>query len=338
MSIRSSHPRPPGTRASSTRARLLMAHREALILLRGRASWATLLALGAVAWLPVLLVPLRAGRLGVAAFDQVTPLMLALGGLVLPLVSLLIGTDVLAGEIEDSTLKQVVTLPISRDACLLGKALARAGLFGATYLLTFTSAGVMVALVQGREGVTDFAAVTLSGLLLCLVCGGIGAWLGVVGRGRVRAYGAALVTWLLLAIALDAMLLAVVIARAPAAPESIGRHGHDELTVPAARAPSHQRAPSANSASNTDADPHARAGGDVAALPTAPFPWLLLLDPIDLYRLSALTAGPGLGARLHLGLPDEGRRTRMLPLIVGWLLWLVVPAILAIHRLRRAPL
>ncbi|MFQ5720266.1 MAG: ABC transporter permease subunit, partial [Acidobacteriota bacterium] len=240
---------------SGSGATMLVARREAALLVRGRTAGALVAVLGAVAWIPVLLTPLRSGTLGIATFGEATPLLLALAGVVLPLLALLAGTDLLAGEIEDGTLVPVLTLPISRRTCFIGKGLARAALLATAYTTAFGSAGAAVALAHGAAGGVDFVAVAAAGLLLCLVCGGLGAWLGAAGAGRVRAYGAALASWVVLAFVLDAILLALVVAMT-APPPRVGMHGHGELSVM-------EKTPPA-------ADPHAHAGGDVGTGPSTP--------------------------------------------------------------------
>jgi len=304
---------------------LLVAGREVTLLRRGRTARVAFGLLAAVAWLPALLVPLRAGAAGIAAFGETTLLTLALGGVVLPLLALLAGADLLAGEIEDGSLAPVLTLPVSRAACFTGKALARAGLLGSVYLVSFVSAGVTVAVLRGADGWRDYAAVAASGLFLCLACGGIGALLGAAGRGRLRAFGAALVTWLVLVVALDTLLLALVVAQAPAPPAEVGVHGHGELVAPATP-PLH--------------DPHAHGDHrpETATATGTPLTWLMLLDPVDVYRLTALSAAPSLRARLALAVPGGGLPGRWLPLITGWWVWWVVPPLLALWRFRRVGL
>jgi len=213
---------------------LLMAGRELRILRRTRAVRLGSLLLGAVAWLPVLLPPLRRGTLGIAAFDEMVPLQVALGGVVLPLLALLAGAELLAGEREDGSLVPLLTLPLSRGSCLLGKGLGRATALGAAYLACTASAGAAVALARGPQGVWDWTAVTAAGLLLGLASGGIGVLLGAGGRGRVRAFAAALLAWLVMVLALDAALLTAVVALAPPPPHEIGMHGHAELPPPGA--------------------------------------------------------------------------------------------------------
>jgi len=214
---------------SMLRGLLLTAGREVTLLRRNRAAGLSLLLLVAVAWLPPLMVPLRRGVLGLAAFPELTPLSLAVIGVVVPLIALLAGTDLLAGELEDGSLVPVLTLPITRSACLLGKYAGRSLLFSVGYGFAFASSAFTIATVSGVEGLGDYILVAACGLALSLSCLAVGAAIGASRGGRVKAFGASLVVWLLLVFVIDAALLAVLVAGAPAAPGSVGAHGHAEL-------------------------------------------------------------------------------------------------------------
>jgi ABC-type transport system involved in multi-copper enzyme maturation permease subunit len=303
---------------------LLVAGREIKLLRRGRALRGMLLLLAAVAWLPPLLLPLRAGVLGLAPFRESVLLTLALGAVILPLLGLLAGADMVAGEAEDGTLVPLVTLPVSRAALFLGKLLGRGLVLAGTYALAFVSAASTIALASGPAGARDHLAVTTAGLLLLLACTGIGAALGTSGRGRVRAFGAALGAWLVLVFALDAVLLSIVVALAPPPPAAVGTHGHGELAAPR-ELPIHDPAHHAGSA---EAEAPPAAAGSA---------WIMAADPVDLFRLSALVGGPGLAARLAIGLPAAGH-VAWPPLVTGWLLWLGLPPVAGLLRLRRTVL
>lgn len=305
-----------------SRGVLLVAAREVKLVRRNRAARVGFVLLLLLAWLPPVLVSLRAGALGLGAFPEVTPLTLALTGAVLTLLALLAGADLLVGELEDGSLVPVLTL-LSRSTCLWGKYLARAGLFTVAYLVAFGSVGVAVFVMRGGEGLPDFLAVGVVGWLLAVACLGLGAALGATRRGRVRAYGAALAVWLLLVFVLDAILLTAVVATAPPPPESVGTHGHAELHV-------HTRSPGD--------DPHARYAEPTPEPRVAPSAWLMLLNPVDLFRLSALAGGPGLRQRLQLALPAADPTGLRLPLAAAWLAWVLVPLAVASWRLRRVTL
>lgn len=305
---------------------LLVARREGKLLRRSRASRAAAILLLAIAWLPPLLVSLRGGRLGLAGFEEVTPLALAVAGVLLPLLALLAGSDLLAGEIEDGFLVPLISLPIPRSVCYLGKFLGRGVALGAVYLGAFASVALTIWGLHGSSGWQDYAVVGVAGLFLSLSCAGIGAVIGSRGRGRVRAYASSLAVWVLLVFALDAGLLAAVVAMAPPPPESVGHHGHDELVVPPSGS---TRAGAEGAGGGTHAE---TAEGDSVPLSIH----LMLLDPVDLFRLSAFTLGPDLGARWTLATAREPVSTSALA--VAWIFWIVVPAALGLMLFRRVSL
>ncbi len=165
-----------------------------------------------------MLPPLRSGVLGLASFADLLPLQIALAAVVLPLLALLAGAELLAGEIEDGTLVPALVLPISRRECFAGKCLGRAAVLTSAYLAAFAGAGLAVALRHGPEGGAGWLAVAGAGLLLVLSAGALGAAAGARGRGRVRAFGAALALWVGLVFVLDAILLTAIVALAPPPP------------------------------------------------------------------------------------------------------------------------
>jgi ABC-type transport system involved in multi-copper enzyme maturation permease subunit len=303
----------------------LVAGREIRLLRRRRAVRGALVLLAAVAWLPPLVLSLRAGSLGLATFEESVLLTMALGAVVLPLLALLAGTDLFAGEIEDQTLTPLITLPISRAAWFAGKYLGRTSLLSTSYVAAFGSVALAIGAFRGTAGWQDYSVVLVSGLLLCLVCGGIGAALGVSAHGRVRAFGSALVVWLAMVFVLDALLLAVFVAFAPLPPQQVGTHGHSELTPPGREMPIHDRFGHGPLAAP---EPGARSSAV----------WLLALNPTDLFRVSAFAWGPALRTRMTVALPEADSLASAVPLVVGWLVWLSVPPLVAVWRFRRVAL
>ncbi|MDH3744440.1 MAG: ABC transporter permease [Acidobacteriota bacterium] len=312
---------------------LLIARREVRLLSRSRATQGALVLLVSVAWLPAILLPLRRGSLGVASFTELLPLQIALGAVILPLLALLAGAELFAGELEDGSLIPALTLSISRRACFVGKCLGRAATLGAAYLVAFASAGLAVAATHGGTGWRDWAVVTASGLLVSFSSGGVGAALGAAGSGRVRAFGAALVTWIILVFALDALLLTIVVALAPPPPGSIGEHGHGEVAAPRApptEMPIHQGV--------EPVDPHARHAEPEGPKSSRLSGGLMALNPVSLFRVTSLAASPGLRLRLALALPGGTGAGLGTTIVAGWLIWLVAPLAVGLRRFVRADL
>lgn len=301
----------------------LVAKREVRLLRRSRATLGAAALLAAVAWLPAILLSLRSGSLGLATFEEVVPLQIALTAVMLPLLALLAGAELFAGELEDGSLVPILTLPISRRACFAGKCIGRGGVLAVAYLFAFASAGAGIALTRGILGWRDWAAVVASGLLLSIATGALGAALGAGGRGRVRAFGAALIAWVVLVFALDALLLTLVVALAPPPPGAVGEHGHAELLAPRTEMPVH--------------DPHARETVAVRQESGVLSGGLMALNPVSLFRLTTLASSPAL--RPRLGLLSGGAGSELWAITIGgWLLWLTVPVAAGLLRFQRADL
>ncbi|HVS65296.1 MAG TPA: ABC transporter permease subunit [Thermoanaerobaculia bacterium] len=292
-----------------------MIGRELRVLQRSRSAAATLAVLLAVAWMPALVLPLRAGTLGLATLSDAVPLTLAIAGVVLPLVGLLAGAEAIASEIDDGSLVSVVTLPIGRVACFAGKWCGRVLMTAALYALAFGSSCAAMAAAHGLAGAPDYFTVAAGGLLLLLSATGLGLLLGAGAAGRLRAFGAALVLWLVLVFVIDALLLAAVVATAPPPPASVGAHGHTELAAPIRRGPESRQ----------------EDGGGATPSPA----WWMALSPVDLYRLTALL-GPTSRSRLDLALGQAAGSIPWAPLGVGWGLWLGLPPAVGVWRFRRA--
>jgi len=303
----------------------LMIGREAKLLVRSRIAGLGFLLLAAVAWLPPLAVALRQGNLTLGSFSEIVPLALTTIGVLVPLIALLAGTDLLAGELEDGSLLPILTLPIARTTCVLGKWAGRAMLLSAGYCVAFATAILAIALVQGTDGLADYVVVVLWGLALSLSCLSVGAALGASRGGRVKTFGASLVAWLALVFLVDAALLAILIGGAPAGPESVGAHGHDEL------APLH-------SVHDPSTRPHVHDAGAEPDPVGAVSPWWMALDPVDLFRISAMAATSRLRTGIELADPGLGGLRLWGPLLTGWAGWLAIPLLVAVFRMRRLDL
>src|SRR5579885_3328000 len=313
----------PGGAASVSKAIQLIARREVLLMVRGRV-WRRILALMAtVAFLPPLLLSLRSGSLGLAGFRA--SVALAFSEVALPLIGLLVGADALAGESEDATLIPLAALPVSRAAIFFGKLAGRAIVVAAAYAAVFGIAAAAILALQGSAGWRDYAAVGAAGLALTLVCVGIGIALGRTGRGRTRVFAAALVAWVVMVFGLDAIILAALVAFAPRPPEDAGSHGYGEMAAQMEMMKLHE----------LDYDASA-AGAANAPSPQNPARWLMVLDPVDLFRFTVISTSPTLEAQSKSWIGDCSPGA--LPMGLAWTGWLVMPLGLAMRRLRNADL
>ncbi|MBI2820192.1 MAG: ABC transporter permease subunit [Acidobacteria bacterium] len=301
---------------------LLVARREVRLVWRRRGTWGVMALLITVAWSPALLVPLRRGSLGVASFEEIGLLTLTLAAILLPLLGLLAGADLMAGEIEDATLVPLVTLPISRTSCFAGKVLGRGTLLLTAYLTSYGSVAAAVTLLQGTNGWSDYTAAVTGGLLLLFACGAVGTALGCSRRGRIGVFGSALLAWVVLVFALDALLLTALIALAPPPPTEIGVRGHSELTL-------HHQTKLSDSTERAERTEGTESQNRL-------LPWIAAVNPVQLFRLTALGFSPDLKADLWAApLSGGSDYATWSSLAAGWLCWLFIPAFIGLRRFRR---
>jgi ABC-type transport system involved in multi-copper enzyme maturation permease subunit len=275
-----------------------------------------------IAWLPTLLVPLRRGSLGVASFEEIGLLTLTLAAILLPFLGLLVGADLMAGEIEDGTLVPLITLPISRTACLAGKALGRGTLLITAHVASYGSVAAAVTLTQGTNGWRDYVAVVGGGLLLLFVCGVVGTALGCSRRGRIGVFASALLAWVVLVFVLDALLLTALVALAPPAPAEVGVRGHGELAL-------HHHAGVSDSPQHTLHTERTESQNRL-------LPWIAAVNPVQLFRLTTLSLSLDLKADLWVSSLSGGSDyVTWFTLAAGWLCWLFIPAYIGLRRFGR---
>jgi ABC-2 type transport system permease protein len=117
--------------------------------------------------LPLILIGLAwLGKVVADPRDFATPVLVGLGvAVVLPVISLIVGTGVLGSEIDDGTLVHILTKPLPRWKIVLSK-LAVA--FGVTTVATAVPMFVAGTIIDGRKlGLALAAATTLGALAYC---------------------------------------------------------------------------------------------------------------------------------------------------------------------------
>jgi Cu-processing system permease protein len=190
----------------------LFAGKELREALRGRA----LLLYGAA--LIVLVVGLSSVALvggrttGFAGFSRTTATLVNVVLLIVPLLSLLLGGQSIAGERESGTLDALLVQPVSRAEVYLGKAL---GLSAALLGLLSVAFGVAALLVAraARDGDALALATCLgSTALLALASLSVGLLISALSRTRAKAMALALVAWFALAVLADLGVIGASVA------------------------------------------------------------------------------------------------------------------------------
>lgn len=189
-----------------------------------------------------------AGHVGFTSFDATMASLTTLAAFVIPLIALLIAHDAIVGERDSGTLPLLLSYPLSRLELAAGKFLGHSGVLAVAILAGFGTAAVAIlaanpetrSLASLGSIVTFIASASLLGASFV----GLACLISVLVREKARAAGFALLSWLMLVILFDLLLLAVLVI----------------------------------------------SGGN--AVEQAVYPYLLLLNPIDVFRLINLV---GLG-------------------------------------------
>jgi len=162
------------------------------------------------------------GRLGFQGYDRTVLSLLNLVQYLIPLLGLLIGHDLVAGEREDGTLGLLLAGGVRRWRLLLGKFLGGWATLALPLVLGFAMAGGAIATSNHSAGLNSFVVLAASGLALGTVFIAVGLLISVSCRTRVKALVFGLLVWGMAVFAYDLVAMGVLIStRAPAAAHEI---------------------------------------------------------------------------------------------------------------------
>lgn len=231
------------------------------------------------------------GHVGFTSFDATIASLTTLAAFVIPLISLLIAYDTIVGERDSGTLLLLLSYPITRIQLATGKFLGHSAVLAVATIVGF---GVAVGLIQimtpqsrafvAWESIVNFM---VSASLLGASFVGMACLISVLTRDKSRAAGLALLTWFVLVILFDLVLLAVLVA----------------------------------------------SGGN--EVERAVYPYLLLLNPIDLFRLvNLINLGGGAGNDVFLAM--AGHHTYHSGLLYSALIaWAAAPFAITLLAFRK---
>jgi Cu-processing system permease protein len=151
-----------------------------------------------------------ANALGFAGFDRTAAGLLNLMLLFVPLMGLLIGAMGLSGEREDGTLGYLLAQPVGRFQVFAGKFIGQCLCLVMAVGAGLGLAGLVVGWKAGSSGAGAFGALAGVAVLLGAASLGVGFLISVRASSRMRALAYALVLWVLLEFALDAVSVGLV--------------------------------------------------------------------------------------------------------------------------------
>jgi len=136
------------------------------------------------------------GTFGIARFGRTAASLLHLIMVIVPLMGLLMGALVVAGEREQGTLLTLLVQPVTPAEVLIGKFLGASLALAAAVLAGFVLSGALIARAGGWNELGSYAGLAGFTLLLSLAHLAIGVLLSAVTRRSATALGLALLAWL----------------------------------------------------------------------------------------------------------------------------------------------
>lgn len=137
----------------------------------------------------------HAGHSGFEGFNRMTASLLNLNLMLIPLMSLLIGSLFLAGEKEDRGLTLMMTYPIRSSTVLFGKYV---GLFIAVWsvLTVGYGAAIITMFVMNNDvSITVLLLFYLFSILLAVMFLSLSVLIGIGSKTRFQALGVSLIVW-----------------------------------------------------------------------------------------------------------------------------------------------
>lgn len=190
---------------------LTLARKEVRDAVRGRwlaAFAATFAAIAA----GLAVIEARTGDLGSQGFNQTSAGLINLCLLLVPLLSLVLGTGAVAGERERGTLRSLMAQPVSVAELVVGKWVGLVIAVWSAIVLGFGSAGALLVIVQPRTDLRQLALFVALSAALGASTLSLGMLISVFSDGRVKALAGAIVFWFTLVLFYDLAAIGIALS------------------------------------------------------------------------------------------------------------------------------
>ena len=141
-----------------------------------------------------------------SSFDRSAAMLLNILLLFVPMLGLMLGSQLIASDRENGALVYLMSQPITKRQLFLGKALGAILAMVVSVSGGFAVAGIGIAL-SGGGGIAAFLVLWTGAILFVMVCIGIGMLISVLSANRSRATGIALMAWFVFTILSDLGLM-----------------------------------------------------------------------------------------------------------------------------------
>jgi len=148
-----------------------------------------------------------ASGLAIQAFGRTTATLMNLCLLLSPLVAVVMGAALIAGEQERGTLEHLLAQPLTRAELLLGKYLGLLAALTAATVAGFVPAGLAITLAAGPAVLGHYLLFPTIAALAGAAMAAVGVLISVVSRSAVHAQGTAIFTWFAFVLLYDLVLM-----------------------------------------------------------------------------------------------------------------------------------
>jgi len=148
-----------------------------------------------------------ASGLAVQAFGRTTATLINLCLLLAPLVAVVMGAALIAGEQERGTLEHLLAQPLTRTELLIGKHLGLLAALTAATVAGFVPAGVAIAMAGGAPMLGHYLLFPTIAVLAGAAMAAIGVLISVTTKSAVHAQGMAILTWFGFVLLYDLVLM-----------------------------------------------------------------------------------------------------------------------------------
>jgi Cu-processing system permease protein len=148
-----------------------------------------------------------ASGLAIQAFGRTTATLMNLCLLLSPLVAVVMGAALIAGEQERGTLEHLLAQPLTRTELLVGKHLGLLTALTAATLAGFVPAGLAIAVAAGPGVLGHYLLFPAIAALAGAAMAAVGVLISVSSRSAVHAQGMAMVAWFAFVLLYDLILM-----------------------------------------------------------------------------------------------------------------------------------
>jgi Cu-processing system permease protein len=145
--------------------------------------------------------------LAIQAFGRTTATLMNLCLLLSPLVAVLMGAALIAGEQDRGTLEHLLAQPLTRTGLLLAKHVALVIALTSATLIGFLPAGILIAAATDVSMLGHYLLFPAIAALAGMAMAGIGLVISVTSRSAVQAQGSAVFAWFGFVLLYDLLLM-----------------------------------------------------------------------------------------------------------------------------------